>query len=253
MHSEFDSKMKSIYEKLSPHVAIIVLLPHRGAGPEETITNGTVSFVDTGEEKILITCSHVYAEFISYRSTNPDAIIAIGGNGHLAIDISDSILIDDGGSEFDVATLKLVNPDDVAQIGKSYFKVKCWPPDRPIVGETALAVGFPGKDRHVAPRGLITHAATICDPITSVTDRNIILADEFRERAVSNTQWTPEEISFGGMSGSVVYVFDEIEKNVKIVGVFYEAHDGLDSMIFIAHASYIDSNGKISWGRMPFC
>jgi len=56
--AEMKARFGAIADRLLPHVGMLILLPSRKAQPKDVLCNGTASFIDTGTEKLLVTCGH---------------------------------------------------------------------------------------------------------------------------------------------------------------------------------------------------
>ncbi|GAB4196314.1 MAG: hypothetical protein Kow00105_10450 [Phycisphaeraceae bacterium] len=251
---ELKARFKTIAERLLPHVGMLLLLPHRNAKPEDVLNNGTASFIDTGCERLLVTCSHVIDCYQKIGNANPDAVLAVTGNsGTQPVIVSDAEVISNGGKQLDLATMRLPDPDRITWGGKSYFKAEVWPPVRAQKGQVAVLAGFPGMHRDASSRGLEVRATPICDFVTSVSERNIYLVDEDLARvAVKHNPELSDLASLGGMSGSAVYVVDEDRQVPLLAGFMYEAGEGTHASIFIAHADSIRADGTLDHGFMPW-
>jgi len=188
------------------------------------------------------------------KTTNSEAVLAITGNsGTQPIIVSDAQVIDNGGKQLDLATMRLPDAGRITWGGKSYFKAETWPPVRAQKGQVAVLAGFPGMHREPSSRGLEVRATPICDFVTSVSDRNIFLVDEDMARvAVKHNPALKDLDSLGGMSGSAVYVVDEGRHVPMLVGFMYEAGQGTHAFIFIAHAAYIRADGRLDRSSMPW-
>ncbi len=199
--AELKARFGKIADRLLPHVG---LLPSRKAQPKDVLYNGTASFIDTGTEKLLVTCGHVIDRYQQLKATSPEAVLAITGNsGTQPVVVSDAQVIDNGGTQMDLATMRLPDPDRITWGGKSYFKAETWPPVRGQKGQVAVLAGFPGMHREQSSRGLEVRATPICDFVTSISDRNIYLVDEdLAHVAVKHNPALKDLASLGGMSGS---------------------------------------------------
>lgn len=251
---ELKARGYRIADTLLPYVGMLILLPSRQGRPEDVISNGTASFVDTGAAKLLVTCGHVMDEFNRIKVDNPNAVLAVTGNsGTQPVVVSDAQVIDSGGKQLDLATLRLSDPDRITRCGKRYFPVEEWPPARPTKGQVAVMVGYPGIHREPSNRGLEVRATPICDFVTSVSDRNVYLVDEDLARVAIKCNLTLTDLtSLGGMSGSAVYIVDEERQVPKLAGFIYEAGAGTHATIFIAHAGYIRADGTLDRESMPW-
>jgi hypothetical protein len=254
--NEEDRKAKSraIADRLLPHVGMLLFLPSPEGLPKDVMYNGTVSFIDTGTERLLVTCGHVVDKFNELRSANPDTTLVITGNsGTQPVIVSDAEVIDNGGTRLDMAVLRLPDPDRITLCGKSYFKAEFWPPKRAVEGQVAVLVGFPGEHRDPSARGLEVRATPICDFVTSVSERNIFLVDQDIARVDVKCNPSLKDLaSLGGMSGSAVYVVDEVRQVPQLVGFLYEAGKGTHAMVYIAHAAFLRSDGTLDRQSMPW-
>jgi KTSC domain len=155
---------------LLPHVGMAIIVPPPPSTPADIISNGTMTFVDTGTKKLLITCDHVFREFEYRRQEVPGTRLAItGANGGVA-DVSDATLIDIDDKHLDVAILESPSGSDrVAAIGKQYFAITSWPAVPPSRGEEVGIVGFPAIWRAASHRGLEVPFLRILEPAASVS------------------------------------------------------------------------------------
>lgn len=232
---------------------MLLFLPNRKSRPESVLYSATASFIDTGTEKLIVTCGHVVSRYNELKPANPDIVLAIAGNRTWPVIVSDAELIDNGGKQLDLATLRLADPERIACCGKSYFRTTKWPPIRAQKGQLAIMTGFPGMHREASARGLEVRATPIADFVTSVSDRHIVLVDEDMVRvAVKHNPALSDLVSLGGMSGSAVYVWDDVRQALNLVGFMYEAGEGTHASIFVAHAAYIRANGVLARDSMPW-
>lgn len=232
---------------------MLITLPSRNAGPEAIINSATVSFVNTGDAKLLVTCDHVVADFESLRSANSDAVVAIaGGQQKHPICIGDYTIVDrDAG--LDLATLKLPDETRIQQIQKNYFPCDNWPPRRPAVNDFVVMLGFPALHREASARGLEVRETPVCDFVSSTSDRHFVLADEAAERTI--TKFIPDLKDFGplgGMSGAAAYVVDPSTNKLCIAGFMYEAGADATGLIYISNAEYLNADGRFDRPAMPW-
>lgn len=151
---ELKVRLLAITERLLPHIGMLLLLPSRDAGPGDVICNGTASFVDTGSEKLLVTCGHVMDEFNKLRANNSHAVLAVAsGSGARPLIVSGVEVVANGGERLDLAVLRLPNPDRITGNGKSYFRADVWPPKLAAEGQRAFILGFPARTANQATVG----------------------------------------------------------------------------------------------------
>lgn len=236
-------------------MAMIVTDPTR---PEGVLRNGTASFVDTGSRRLIVTNAHVYQFYQQKRAQVPGTMLAVSvGNAKQPIDITSAKLIDSicqGG--VDLATLDFDRTDLIESGGKEFFTPKCWPPPHPQKGDVAFLIGFPELHREPSARGLEARLTPVCDFITSVSDRQLMLVDENLERRVLKAN--PHLKDFGslsGMSGCAVFSQTPGEAVWNLAGFMYEASASSNdhhAMICVSHADFITATGMIDRGRMPW-
>ena len=58
------------------HCAPIFFLPRSASLPTSIRTNGTAALIDTGIRRILVTCEHVWSEFLKFRLEYSEARLA---------------------------------------------------------------------------------------------------------------------------------------------------------------------------------
>jgi hypothetical protein len=63
---ELAARTERIGRQLLPHVGMLLLLPDSDASPKDIISNGTASFIDTGQRQVIVTCSHVVNGFLEW-------------------------------------------------------------------------------------------------------------------------------------------------------------------------------------------
>jgi hypothetical protein len=164
------------------------------------------------------------------------------------------MLIDKDDHHLDVAVLSLPEPcERIEWIGKRYFPTTSWPPEPPKVGDEVGLVGFPGIYREPSTRGLEVRHLTVVDFASSVSDRQVVLADENLQRVcVKHDPNLPDFGSLGGISGAAAYVCTPDRSKFHLAGFVYEAGEGVEATIFIGRASFIRANGSLDRLLMPW-
>jgi len=248
---EYLTKIKLMAKIVQPFIAPIFLIPTPSSGPNDIITNGTITFVDTGKQKLYITCKHVWDEYITLHNKSPEVTIAIGlGNASKPIIFNDAILIDDS-TDYDIATLEFPNTEYIIDSKKQFISVPSWPPVRAEVNEFTFVAGFPGLHRvpHKDHTACTFHETLFGDDVSSSSERHFVLADtQHQRRQVSFRTGLPEFGRLGGLSGAPA--FANRNKKAELCGFMYEGGDGTEAIVFIAHASHIGSDGHIIRGGL---
>lgn len=258
---EQERRLRAVYDRLGRYVGCGMVFPSRDATPEIALAGpkGTVSFISTGIRQFVLTCDHVWKEFQKERNRNPKAeFVVIGADGHESFSMSDARVIATGAKQLDMVTLDVPNlPHRLEWSGKSFYEPTEWPPPRPVKDDTIIAVGYPGA--HQKPDADDSRPAVQLRPsvfvltVSSVSDRHAVLAensDANPRRAWKFDSTLDDLVSLGGVSGTPAFVYHP--NAVSLAGVLYEASPtGHESIIFVAHASYICADGSLDTTRLP--
>jgi hypothetical protein len=235
---------------LLPHVAILVFVSDGDRQNIRVTRNGSVSFIDTGKECLLVTCDHVIREFQELRQSDPSLRMAVGGAGKGLLELLDEYLVDRD-RDIDLATLRLPDPNMIQSYGKAYFRsALSWPPARATVGEEVVTLGFQGSNRKEITGGLRARTTLFKTPVSSVAERHFLLVDEQETRRVVKIDQELGEVGeLGGMSGSAAFALNE-NGLTRVVGFFYESLPafGIEAHrvpMYFVHLSFITAQGTI--------
>lgn len=222
-----DERLRELAEPLLRHVAMAGYWVDRDRGPDGVVGNGTVSFVDTGVARFLVTNRHVLEDLEILRVDRPDTCLVLNGrSGSDPVVVERWTEIDCGGPGVDLVTLELPDERVVERCGKAWFRADGWPPPLCRVGDVAAFVGFPGQYRRTFRANLKLGAAVVCDFVTAATAADIVMADTARARRLA--VFDPEVAAlmrWDGVSGSAVYVNDPAAKRWDLAGFVYAEPD----------------------------
>lgn len=243
LEAEAEEAALELAKLIQPYVC--ALLCHRGdpSDPSGVFAGGTGTFIDTGRARFILTAEHVVKELFSEGTR----AILTAGNEVTPLDISDWASRVSSDAEYDLATIGLPDDFDPACFGRQYHRPFEWHAPRATKGEVAVFLGYPGLHRQIVEKGLKLHLTPFCDFVTSASDRHFVLADEESERVSSNLSGSPGLQAFGpigGVSGSGVFV--NRNERLVLVGVLYEASEGVDAIAFATHVDRIDRFGVVS-------
>jgi len=258
---EQERRFKAVYDRIGRHVGCAVVFPSSNAPPEAAMNGpkGTVSFVDTGRRQFALTCDHVWQDFQDIRATNANAeLVVFGTSGHDSFFMSDAHVIATGAEHLDLITLDVPDLSErLAWSGKSFYEAARWPPPLPEVNDAVISVGYPGAHQH--PDSDDSRSAVQLRPavfvltVSSVSNRHAVLAentDNDPRRLVQSDPGLEVTTSLGGISGSAVFVYDN--NDVRLAGVVYEASpNGHESVLYVAHASYVLADGTLDLVKLP--
>ena len=246
-------KMKEGVSRFGRYIGMALILGNR-EDPASVRHNATISFLSTGERRLLVTSAHVIEAFEQVQAEHRNAILAVTcGTGKQPIDITSAPVVDrirSGG--VDLATLEFEHHDLFEQAGKAFFEPNVWPPPRATEGDIAFLVGFPELHREVSDRGLECRVTPICDFVTAVSDRKVTLADEkLKRRVLTGNPHLPSFGSLSGMSGCPAFIQRDGESKWNLSGFMYEAsQNDHHAFICINHADFIQEDGRIDRSRI---
>lgn len=106
------------------HCAPLLIFPTPDLKGESIYANATVSLIDAGEIRLLVTCAHVFEEFTRYRKQQRSAVLAAifrNGPGY-PIPISERSLVECGSGPLDIATFR-AHPEDWDMGYKEFFRI----------------------------------------------------------------------------------------------------------------------------------
>ncbi len=248
------AKMETGIELFKKHVGMALILKDKN-GPESVLRNGTISFVDSGSKKLLVTNAHVFEAFENAQESHPEALLAVTTEtGTKPIDISSATIVDRIKSGVDLAILDFEYPKLFENAGKSFCSHAEWPPPRAREGDHVFLVGFPELHRKKSNRGLECRLTGICEVVTACSDRQLLIVDEDLSRRVLKSN--PHLKDFGslsGMSGCAAFSQKEGEAEWALCGFMYEASEAsANATICINHVDFIRDDGGIDRGLMPW-
>jgi hypothetical protein len=241
-----EHQFAALTERYAQHFAVMlaITLTERPVA-EDVIANATGSFVNTGQNDLLVTYHHVYDKFQSLRQENPHARLTMSGvHGSRFQDISD-VKVLGLDEDLDLAVLHVPAPYVFGQ-GKLFFPTEIWPPRRPEVGTLTALIGYPGEGRKAEGGVLGVSPLSAGLLVVSVSERHFVLAEENQDAHVLIPDGQSPLTHFGGISGSAVYAMSknfDPSGSIELCGFVYEQGPG--RAILVAHADHINADGSI--------
>ena len=244
-----------ITEELLGYCGPIFIAPAINSYPGQMIGNGTYALVDTGQKRLLVTCCHVWDEYLQQHDANGETILAVTlGEGDSIVAFKDperQLIAAD--RDLDLAVFEFEPEGIRVRHRKDWFKISHWPIPKVEKGECIVTMGFPGASRRTAGTECRFGCVAIPVVITDVTDRSIAIFYVDENQEVLNDM----QNSLGGVSGSPAYRLSD-DGDLKIVGFTkggslesnapnrkYQAASGspLSSAAFFTHASFLRQDG----------
>jgi hypothetical protein len=251
-----DRWMQPLYTRfshgLSRFAAPIFVLPAPDAPLAQIAAYGTLTFIDTGQVKVWVTCSHVLTGMMEEAQKSADSIACVFlGPDHPVIYL-DKIPVIDQSDRIDLAVLAV--PFELSpQSDRIFYKVPRWPIPRATIGESVTVIGCPRSDLEIQPTGGATIGYSWFGfSVSSVSDRHFVMANERGDRsyivAPPDTD-TSKPLLLPGMSGGPAFA-NRGPNRVELVGFIYEGRDS-DSSIFLTHANFLCPDGTLDHHAIP--
>ncbi len=234
--------------RMLTHCTPIFFMPNTTSSPTGIAANGTVALIDTGSRKILVTCAHVWSEFLMFRKENKGAMLSMKfgyGRGPLT-GILDAALIDSD-EQLDLAVFATNLSENILG-GKRFFQVHRFPIVDPKPHQPISFVGFPGEARRVSETNMQFGYASFGLTVSDVSHTQILLANNDPRLLRDGTGKLTSAIDVGGMSGAPVYV-RTASGGFNLAG-FVRAGNTSDSDIRLSKASFLGQDGRLirpSW------
>ena len=207
--------------------------------PLNVCQNATFGLVETSQRKLLVTCYHVWEEFLKLRQNNSDAKIAVllGGNYPVELKVSEPIGKDE---ELDLATF------DVGSIllhcnKRSFYSLHSYPPPK-IKNKDILAfIGYTGESRETSIAGAEFGYTAFGLSVSDVSGLRVV-ADLSKTNTIYDRQVKQQSPYHGGISGSPCF---QLLRNGCLRLVGFATSEAL-GLIQMTHAACLNTDGTIS-------
>ena len=244
------SPMSPIEQKvtndLGPYSAPLYIFSKRNFAPQDLLHSATVAFVNTGQDKFLITCHHVWDKFCQLTANNPETVMATTIGPNYGLVVLDGLKYIDGDSKFiDLVILRLPDTEIVCLGRKSYYSAEHWPNETARQGNLVCLIGYAAQHCQVGENSIRFGTVRICDFVTRVTDRHVSIRDDQGERQQYNHEdgIEPLEGELGGMSGTPAFTYRN--GKFELVGFFTDGFGTVNGQILLSHAHFISPDGKL--------
>ena len=227
---------------LLSHCAPVFFVPSPTARPPAIRANGTVALVDTGQRKLVVTCSHVWDEFQKYKQEVPMACLcSVFANGWgYSVRLPEQPLNID--REIDLVVFEAM-PGSWKMGCKEFYRVERWPIAKVAVNDKIEFMGFPGKYRKTAVYSADFGASYFEFRVLDVSDRQILSAGAGDHRFLDNDGKEVPPIEMGGLSGSPGYVRDG-KGRLSLIG-FVQKGEMSSGYLFLTHAAFLRRVGTL--------
>lgn len=247
MDTDMFEKVEWLTQKLLSHSGPIFISPKLEAYPSEMIGNGTFALLDTGDKRILVTCHHVWQEFLDQQSTNPATVLGVTlGKGESVIAFKEPHRqLIDLNEELDLAVFEFDSARIHISHQKEWFKITSWPIPKVNSGSYVVTLGFPGAWRrtdgvrcrmdYVATPFKVSASGAVSFLATNEEENDQVLAD-------MGGCW-------GGFSGSPVFSLLETG-DLQLVGFTKlgpgdRASQSASATVAFSHAHFLTPQGML--------
>jgi hypothetical protein len=254
-----DAFVDALMDAIQSCCAPVFVCPRIDSPPTSVNDNGTCGFFDTGTHKLLITAQHVIESWREMERTEGNAIFAVNVGPGNTIALPHLQVIDEEKDFLDLAILEFPQLESCGTpCQKRYFPIRSFPPPLPMVGEALSLVGYPGMLRKTSEHRGSFSPVSIGYTISTVSERQIILADERGDRKIIGDQFSKaEEVPLGGFSGSPAFIIRQ--EGAHIAGFLRAGSKSVDNLpinlpgvIFVSPAICLNPDGTLDRGRMPW-
>jgi hypothetical protein len=227
------------------HCAPIFFLPSPASGPSAIASNGTVALLDTGQKKILVTCSHVWEAFQKYRDdtlTGCLCTVFANGPGWPVVIPGEAMIDSDAGLDLVVFEAR---PAAWNMGYKEFYRIDQWPIPKAKKDDPVGFIGFPGKARQTG-QGIGNFGyASFGLGVSDVSDRGLVIAraPNSEGHLVDNDGKELPPLDVGGLSGSPAYVRDR--KARFLLAGFVRMGATTSDDIFLTHAAFLNRDGTL--------
>jgi hypothetical protein len=234
---------------LACHTLPLAIKENAAHRPHHVIARATFSLIEIGEKHFFVTCAHVLEKFQETQAKYPNAQLAAYTTIPFFTELFGFTAIDSELAILDVAVFR-GQSDRVDLPGRTFIPYEGSYLANPIIGEYVCIVGYPRDNIEVTAMRAELNYMQLILPISSVSDRHVVLADETGERRFHDF-FEPEStsIDLGGLSGSAAYVLRN--SIYRFIGIVKECHER-DHTILISRIGCLSSGGSIDRSRMPY-
>jgi hypothetical protein len=268
MQSEPSPKLESsfvqqIATELIRFCGPIFITPGLMTYPSDMIDSGTYSLIDTGRKRLLVTCHHVWQEYLENLKTNPDTTLGLNlgdGNSSIAFACPERQIID-ADPELDLVVFAFdpaqIRANNVAvRHKKEWFPIGEWPIAHAQEGSYLVLMGFSGEQSEKKGTQITFMTQPVPLKVSGIGLKQIAIFNESENQEV----FGDIKNSLGGFSGSPAYTLGE--KGSSLVGFVksgYKQSRPLqvgpqpDSVfagsLFLTHASFLNPDGTLARQR----
>lgn len=216
--------------------------------PWEKKNWATFSLVRLRERDVFITCNHVYERLLELQEEDLSARIVAypPGWSFPLVELNTFTLIDREGPSLDVAVFGGLEKRIILPKRRFIDYQNAYLPD-PILGESVIISGYPASGLDSSENRMGFGHAFICFRASSITERQIVLANEHGDRNFKHSDDTAKTgVDLGGISGSPAFIIRD--KKLRFVGIVTDCSgtsDNTDGSIIISRLGCLNQDGSL--------
>ena len=192
--------------------------------------NGTICFVNTGNEILGITANHVYEGYLVDKDKNPLLVCQIGG-----VTVEPEKYVTRVFPELDLISFSLPSVL-VAGTHVIIHNAASWPPPKLKEGDLVVLGGYPGARRVERTGKVDFDFVSFIGCISQSSDDHISIYINIPESYWPQGESVGEKPDLGGASGGPVFLLKtEPFETIEYAGVIYECGQDFE-LIFARHA-----------------
>ena len=217
--------------------------------PHQVVARATCSLLEISKKHFFVTCAHVLDKLQEIQIEHPNALLAAYTTAPHFTELYGFSLVDSESEILDVAIFR-GQGDTVELPERSFIPYNGSYLADPVKGEYVCIVGYPSENVEVTEGRADLNYMQLIFPISSVSDRHIVLADETGQRRFRDFI-EPQKmgVDLGGLSGSAAYVLRNFI--YRFIGIVKECHER-DNTILISRLGCLNSDGTVDRSRMPY-
>jgi len=234
---------------LAKHILPLGLKGSSNLLPWDGAKRATLTLLRLRERNVFVTCFHVLEMLREMQKSESSAeMVAYLSSASGLIELKGYSLIDYNEHSLDVAIFKAAE-DDVYLPGMKFIDYESSFLADPILGEGVYIVGYPAANVDVNPEVSIFGFMYICFRVSSVSERQVILANENGSWSFLDYDAPPRaRIFLGGISGSPAFVIRD--HKARFIGIVTNCSER-DQTIMISKLGCLNPDGTLDHTLIP--
>ncbi len=214
MKSDVEMIQEVIDAEVSPFI-VPILVGATSQLEKKTLPDGketpetATGLLFRNKSHMLVTCKHVWDYWRTANNGSPGAIVAFPGNGYTGVEVQPSAMFQD--DEADIAAVRFP-PSQITDKQKNYYPLDLLGVAEAKVGETLVAVGYPGMWRESGENKSKMCYSLLPFNVTGVSARSFVAEERANAEVLEDLDGIAEKAgrrndARGGLSGAPVRLF----------------------------------------------